>query len=314
MTAPGTIRTRRPHTDRAATGTRPERSTSRSASRFAEGLTEPTRRNHSDWSGTRADRPNRTDSTERIGRIGRSDHSRRFGGSRTGSRQQVSVRGRRIIALERGNPQLTRRIVFAVAVFVVGVISVMALSGVSTKQSFQIAEAQKRSTTLENQIESLNRDVANAKSSANIAKEASEMGMVSPKQAGILEDQGGKIKERRPAEAEGGKEVVDVNGNAKRRGATSDPEKTNRVEGLHPNNPVVAGDRAPDVNASAPGNAQNSGGLPYSGGQAGAPAGRPGAAPAPAPASAAPAPAPAPAGQAPAARVPAAPPAPAPAR
>lgn len=288
MTAPGTIRTRGQRTDRDRTTVagrgvadrsrvkaRPARSSQRTA--------EPIRRG-SDWDARR---------TSNLGRS-----TRRFGGSRTGSRQQVSVRGRRIIALERGNPKLTRRIVLAVTVFILGVVSVMALSAATTKQSFQIADARSRSITLENEIESLNRDVANAKSSANIAKEASEMGMVTPKQSGILEDRDGKIKETRPANAEDGKEVVDVNGNAKRRGATSDPDKTDRVEGLHPNNPIVAGDRAPDVNASGPdNNPQGNGGLPYSGGPAGQ---APAPAPAPAPAAPAPAPAPAPAAEAPA--------------
>ncbi|CAI36905.1 putative secreted protein [Corynebacterium jeikeium] len=306
MTAPGTIRTRGQRTDRDRTTVagrsvadrsrakaRPARSSQRTA--------EPVRRG-SDWD---------TDSTTRVGRsrtnagartsartstVGRS--ARRLGGSRVGSRQQVSVRGRRIIALERGNPQLTRRIALALTVFILGVVSVMALSAATTKQSFQIADAQSRSTTLDNELESLNRDVANAKSSANIAKEASEMGMVTPKQSGILEDRDGKVKETRPADAEGGKEVVDVNGNAKRRGATSDPNETSRVEGLHPNNPIVAGDSAPDVSASAPGNtSQSNGGLPYSGNSAGQ---APAAAPAPAPAAPAPAPAPAPAAEAPA--------------
>lgn len=293
MTAPGTIRTRGQRTDRdritvAGRGVvdrsrvkaRPARSTQRTA--------EPTRRG-SAWDANRTSTPGRS--------------TRRFGGSRMGSRQQVSVRGRRIIALERGNPKLTRRIVLAVAVFILGVVSIMGLSAATTKQSFQINDAQSRSTTLENEIESLNRDVANAKSSANIAKEASEMGMVTPKQSGILEDRDGKIEETRPANAEDGKEVVDVNGNAKRRGATSDPDKTDRVEGLHPDHPVVAGDRAPDVEVSGPrNNPQGNGGLPYSGGPAGqAPAPAPAPAPAaPAPAPAAPAPAPAPAAEAPA--------------
>lgn len=283
MTAPGTIRTRGQRTDRDRTTVagrgvadrsrakaRPARSSQRTA--------EPTRRG-SAWDANRASAPGRS--------------TRRFGGSRVGSRQQVSVRGRRIIALERGNPKLTRRIVLAITVFILGVVSIMALSAVTTKQSFQISDAQSRSTTLENEIESLNRDVANAKSSANIAKEASEMGMVTPNQSGILEDRGGKIEETRPANAEDGKEVVDVNGEAKRRGATSDPNKTERVEGLHPDHPVLAGDRAPDVNVIGPrNNSQGNGGLPYSGGPAGqAPAP---AAPAPAPSPAAEAPAPAP--------------------
>ena len=280
MTAPGTIRTRGQHTDRdrttvagrgAADRSRAKARPARSSQRTAE----PTRRG-SAWDANRTSAPGRS--------------TRRFGGSRVGSRQQVSVRGRRIIALERGNPKLTRRIVLAITVFILGVVSIMALSAVTTKQSFQISDAQSRSTTLENEIESLNRDVANAKSSANIAKEASEMGMVTPNQSGILEDRGGKIEETRPANAEDGKEVVDVNGEAKRRGATSDPNKTERVEGLHPDHPVLAGDRAPDVNVIGPrNNSQGNGGLPYSGGPAGQ-----------APAPAAPAPAPSPAAEAPA--------------
>lgn len=297
MTAPGTIRTRgqradrdrttvagRSVADRSRTKARPARSSQRT--------TESARRG-SDWDADSATRVGRSRTSLGVRTSARTStverSARRLGGSRVGSRQQVSVRGRRIIALERGNPQLTRRIALALTVFILGVVSVMALSAATTKQSFQIADAQSRSTTLDNEIESLNRDVANAKSSANIAKEASEMGMVTPKQSGILEDRDGKVKETRPADAEGGKEVVDVNGNAKRRGATSDPNETNSVEGLHPNNPIVAGDRAPDVNASAPGNtSQGNGGLPY----AGNPAGQAPAAPAPAPAPAAPAPAP----------------------
>lgn len=283
MTAPGTIRTRGQHTDRDRTTVAGRGAADRSRAkarpaRFSQRTAEPTRRG-SAWDANRTSAPGRS--------------TRRFGGSRVGSRQQVSVRGRRIIALERGNPKLTRRIVLAVTVFILGVVSIMALSAVTTKQSFQISDAQSRSTTLENEIESLNRDVANAKSSANIAKEASEMGMVTPNQSGILEDRGGKIEETRPANAEDGKEVVDVNGEAKRRGATSDPNKTERVEGLHPDHPVLAGDRAPDVNVIGPrNNPQGNGGLPYSGGPAGqAPAP---AAPAPAPSPAAEAPAPAP--------------------
>lgn len=272
MTAPGTIRTRGQHTDRDRTTVAGRGAADRSRAkarpaRFSQRTAEPTRRG-SAWDANRTSAPGRS--------------TRRFGGSRVGSRQQVSVRGRRIIALERGNPKLTRRIVLAVTVFILGVVSIMALSAVTTKQSFQISDAQSRSTTLENEIESLNRDVANAKSSANIAKEASEMGMVTPNQSGILEDRGGKIEETRPANAEDGKEVVDVNGEAKRRGATSDPNKTERVEGLHPDHPVLAGDRAPDVNVIGPrNNSQGNGGLPYSGGPAGqAPAAE---APAPAP-------------------------------
>ncbi|SQI21857.1 hypothetical protein [Corynebacterium jeikeium] len=307
MTAPGTIRTRgqradrdrttvagRSVADRSRTKARPARSSQR---------TTESARCGSDWDADSATRVGRSRTSLGVRTSARTStverSARRLGGSRVGSRQQVSVRGRRIIALERGNPQLTRRIALALTVFILGVVSVMALSAATTKQSFQIADAQSRSTTLDNEIESLNRDVANAKSSANIAKEASEMGMVTPKQSGILEDRDGKVKETRPADAEGGKEVVDVNGNAKRRGATSDPNETNSVEGLHPNNPIVAGDRAPDVNASAPGNtSQGNGGLPY----AGNPAGQAPAAPAPAPAPAAPAPAPAPAAPAPAPR------------
>ncbi|WP_051894087.1 hypothetical protein [Corynebacterium jeikeium] len=307
MTAPGTIRTRgqRADRDRTTVAGRSVADRSRTKARSARSsqrTTESARRG-SDWDADSATRVGRSRTSLGVRTSARTStverSARRLGGSRVGSRQQVSVRGRRIIALERGNPQLTRRIALALTVFILGVVSVMALSAATTKQSFQIADAQSRSTTLDNEIESLNRDVANAKSSANIAKEASEMGMVTPKQSGILEDRDGKVKETRPADAEGGKEVVDVNGNAKRRGATSDPNETNSVEGLHPNNPIVAGDRAPDVNASAPGNtSQGNGGLPY----AGNPAGQAPAAPAPAPAPAAPAPAPAPAAPAPAPR------------
>lgn len=228
--------------------------------------------------------------------------------SRLGSKQQVSVRGRRVVSSSPTDSRLRRRIIGAALAFVAGIGGVMILSGVTTEQSFQIANANERSKQLDNELESLNRDVELAKSSGHVAAEAAKMGMVVPDQAAVLDANGKKVKEIRPGDNSKNREVIDANGEATRRGATSNPNETDRVEGLAPNNPMLAGNVAPRVQANPGANGE----LPYSGGRNGAPAGNqapvaPGApapAPAPAPATAspeghgpvpAPAPAPAPA-------------------
>ena len=161
----------------------------------------------------------------------------------------------------------------------------MALSGVTTQQSFQITKANEQSKQLDNELESLTRDVELAKSSGRIAAEASKMGMVAPDQAAVLDANGKKIKEVRPGDNSKNREVIDANGEATRRGATSNPNETNRVEGLAPNNPMLAGNVAPRGQAQA---SNGNGELPYSQHRGSASAGNN------APAAPAPAPAPAP--------------------
>lgn len=215
---------------------------------------------------------------------------------RLGSQQRVSVRGRRVVPIERTNSSMVRWVVALTAMFVLGISAVMYLSGVTTEQSFQINDARQRSAELTNQLETLERDVAMAQSSSHIAEEASKLGMVAPSQAGILDVKGDKITERRASDPAATRPVIDVNGNVRPQGATSDPEETNNIPGLAPNSPAGAEAQANGGNA----------GLPYASRQEGR-------APAPAPAAPAPAPAPTPAAPAPAAELPAPAPGPAPA-
>lgn len=259
----GSTETRRPHSQ--ATGARRVTSSTRSEARALE------RERHTT-------RPQRSATPERT-LSGRTTPRRN---SRIGSKQQVSVRGRRIIASPT-DAKLRRRVVGSALAFVLGIAGVMALSGVTTEQSFQITKANEQSQQLDNELESLTRDVELAKSSGRIAAEAAKMGMVAPDQAAVLDANGKKIKEIRPGDSSKDREVIDANGEATRRGATSNPDETNRVEGLAPRNPMLAGNVAPRGQASVPG---SNGDLPYSNNSAPAPAGNQAPAPAPAPASA----------------------------
>lgn len=222
----------------------------------------------------------------------RLDHSVRRGGEwstatpdrrprragRTGSKQQVSVRGIRVSQVKSGQSSIVRWAVAVIAVLILGVSAIMYLSGVTTEQSFQLADARQRSGELSNQLETLERDVAQAQSSANIAAKASELGMVTPDKPGILEVKGDKVEERRAGDAAATREVIDINGDTRKRGATSNPDETDAVPGLAPSTPL---------GAEAQNGARN-GGVPYADRHNPAPA------PAPAPANEAPAPAPAP--------------------
>ncbi|HAF73512.1 MAG TPA: hypothetical protein DCL06_12820, partial [Corynebacterium variabile] len=76
----------------------------------------------------------------------------------------------------------------------------MFLSGKTTEQAFVLKDAQARSTTLSNELESLNRDYKEMSSSENLAAEASRMGMVVPGQAGVLDVRGDQVNETRPAD------------------------------------------------------------------------------------------------------------------
>lgn len=160
--------------------------------------------------------------------------------SRLGSKQQVSIRGRRIAPIQQDNNRLLKSVVLPACLFLVGVICVMWLSGLTTAQSFQLTEAKQTSRTLANEITSLERDLAVASSSANIAKEAARLGMVAPAQAGVLEAAGAEIHEQRPANPEGNVAVVDVNSESRARGATSNPNETANVAGLAPQQAVIA--------------------------------------------------------------------------
>ncbi|MEY8566701.1 hypothetical protein [Corynebacterium sp.] len=162
---------------------------------------------------------------------------------RRGSRQQVSVRGRRIAAPTAAERSVVRTWVVLLLLFVAGVAFAMYLSGKTTEQSFQLSEAEETSTTLSNELESLHRDVEDASSTQRIAAEASRMGMVVPGQSGVLDVNGDEVHEVRAADPEATLPVTDINGEAPVQRPTSDPEATGQVPGLAPQALDDPGDR-----------------------------------------------------------------------
>lgn len=187
---------------------------------------------------------------------------------RRGSRQQVSIRGRRVTVKTAAERSAVWVWVVLLSVAIAGVALAMYLSGKSTEQSFALSEARDTSTSLANELESLNRDVADASSTQRIAEEASLMGMVVPGQAGVLNVEGDHINELRTANPDSTLPVTDINGDVESRGPTSDPEQTGDVPGLAPNvledgDPAGqnAGDERPDSAAERGG--AGDGALPY---------------------------------------------------
>ncbi|MDO4685923.1 MAG: hypothetical protein Q4A92_05190 [Corynebacterium sp.] len=154
-----------------------------------------------------------------------------------GSRQVVSVRGRRVTTTRKADPKLVKFMVVVTGVLFGGVITTIGLSGISTEQTFQLQELSAQETQLNNQLESLHRDVESARSSAEIARRAADMGMVVPEQPGVLmvmED--GEVVEQRPADPSKTRPIIDVNGKqiAPSR-ASSNPDETRDVsDNLNP--------------------------------------------------------------------------------
>lgn len=173
---------------------------------------------------------------------------------RLGSNQVVSVRGRRV---EAPTTEVKRRFssvsIIALPLLVIGVAGAMILSGLSTQQTFTIQQLQATDNQLSNQVETLNRDLENLQSSAEIARKASEAGMVVPTNPGIVEVQNdGTVTESRPADP-ATQSIIDVNGAPVRPGqASSDPKQTDQVsQSLEPrpsNDPAPA----PQAPAVAP--------------------------------------------------------------
>ncbi|MEL4164824.1 hypothetical protein MTQ16_08285 [Corynebacterium bovis] len=177
--------------------------------------------------GTTA-RPTRTDAPSSPHRTARPAR-----GGRTGSRQTVSVRGRRIAATTK-RPGIITLVVVVAVLCAVGVATAMYLSGKTTEQSFSIADARQRSEDLGNELESLNRDVADARSTRHIAAEASKLGMVTPGQPGVLTVDGDTVTEARPADTSKQGTVIDVNGDDRRSGVATDTGRTRVVDGRAP--------------------------------------------------------------------------------
>lgn len=154
-----------------------------------------------------------------------------------GSRQVVSVRGRRVTTTKKADPKLVKFVVAITGVLFGGVATTIGLSGISTEQTFQLQQLSAEETQLNNELETLHRDVETARSSAEIARRASGMGMVVPDQPGVLAVQDtGEVVEQRPADASKTRPIIDVNGKqiAPSR-ASSNPDETRDVsENLNP--------------------------------------------------------------------------------
>ncbi|MDK6812535.1 MULTISPECIES: hypothetical protein [Corynebacterium] len=148
-------------------------------------------------------------------------------GSRLGSKQVVSNRGRRVSQPTRVNGLFARLSFTAIALLITGVAAAMWLSGLSTSQTFKIQELTAQESTLDNQLETLNRDLENVRSASDVARRAHEAKMGIPVQPGVVEvGADGNIEHKREATPDM-ESVIDVNGEPVRPGqASSDPNAT----------------------------------------------------------------------------------------
>lgn len=177
---------------------------------------------------------------------------------RLGSRQVVSRRGRRIQP-PKTTPRILKISAAALLFAIAGIFCAMTLSGVTTQQTFELQKLKVEQNTLNNQLESLNRDLENVRSSAALARQAGERHLVVPQQPGILAvNEEGEITEVRPPSDET-RPIIDVNGKPVRAHiASSNPEKTRELDGTvsavphlgMPNNDAAVAPYAPNVPAA----------------------------------------------------------------
>ena len=170
-------------------------------------------------------------------------------GSRLGSRQVVTERGRRVAPIKKVT-LFSRLSAVAISLLVGGVILAVWLSGVSTSQTFRIQQLTYQESQLDNQLETLNRDLEQVRSSADVARRGADANMGIPTQPGIVEvTDDGSVEERRPA-TQGTEGIIDVNGEPVRTGqATSDPDDTEGVSDELNAVPQGQQQRVGDVNA-----------------------------------------------------------------
>ena len=137
------------------------------------------------------DAPARTTGRGRVGSPAAPAPSRRGKGrrstlkGRTGSRQVVSRRGRRLTNTTADRSKVHFAI-GSIIVVVLGIVLAMVLSGLSTSQSFQLSAARQEEQRLRDGISVLERDVEFQRSTAEIARRATEMGMVNVENPAIL--------------------------------------------------------------------------------------------------------------------------------
>lgn len=150
---------------------------------------------------------------------------------RLGSRQVVSRRGRRV-QTRKETPRILKISVAALLFAIAGIFGAMTISGLTTQQTFQLQKLKVEQNQLNNQLESLNRDLENVRSSASLARHAGEHHLVVPQQPGILSvNEQGEVTEVRPPSEET-RPIIDVNGKAVRAHiASSNPEKTRELDG-----------------------------------------------------------------------------------
>lgn len=164
-------------------------------------------------------------------RIPRTGQGGAYKTGRTGSKQVVSVRGRRVVA-PKADPVVLRFVVTVIVVLAAGVAAAMGLSGVTTQQTFVIEQLKGQEKQLDNRIESLTRDVEQVRASADVARRASEHGMVVADQPGIITvDPSGVVTVVRMPDPTATRPVIDVNGSPVQPAMTSsDPDEIARIQ------------------------------------------------------------------------------------
>lgn len=168
-----TSRAQRPHGHTVGIRNNPGRATSYKREPRGGVLTAP------DWSGTSTALPTVT----RTKVTPKPSTSRRLIGSRLGSQQQVSERGRRLSVHKN---EFSKFSFFVISFLVFSVVMAVMLSGMVTQKTFDITELARKEATLTNEVETLHRDVQQLQSTAGIVERAGDMGMVVPAQPGVL--------------------------------------------------------------------------------------------------------------------------------
>ena len=188
-------------------------------------------------------------------------------GNRLGSKQVVSKRGRRVVQPTRVTGLFARLSFIAIGLLIAGVAAAMWLSGLSTSQTFKIQELTAQESTLDNQLETLNRDLENVRSASDVARRAHEAKMGIPVQPGVVEvGPDGNVEQKREATPDM-ESVIDVNGEPVRPGqASSDPNATANMSDNLNARPNLNG-RQGERESSAPNDSRS--GVNSEGGQAG---------------------------------------------
>lgn len=150
---------------------------------------------------------------------------------RLGSNQVVSVRGRRV-ATTKARSKFSSLSQIALPLLVIGIAAAMILSGIATTQTFAIQKLQAKEQQLANEVESLNRDLEDRRSSAALAQRADSMGMVLAGEPGVVAvNEEGHAEEQRPYNPESASKLVDVNGEGRPASrASSDDRATKELE------------------------------------------------------------------------------------